>query len=280
MKGKGQFRKAIGLLAALGCVFVFSACVNSAMDDEFEWDDIVGGFVRVTGISGLPARADPGTNLTLTGTATPFNATNRNPIIWSVDSPGTTGAVMISANVVSLPTAGVAQMRATITNGAAADADFELIFSITVAAGDDNGNGGFQPNPPDGPPRPNPPTESDLDDYTINLAQFNAIKDAGGAGDFEWRIIERFVGPVLDMRWLDRTHADFIAIIQHIETAFGITIDRTDAPDYNGQFLAIGVINGAEVFLEFLTVAFEPGGAGTGVIPANTVRLTLDPCTD
>jgi len=90
-------------------------------------------FIAVTGITMTSASTvQEGTPLTLTATANPSNATNRN-IIWSIQSAGTTGAT-ISGNTLNTTAAGTAIIRATITNGATATTNFTQDFTITVTA--------------------------------------------------------------------------------------------------------------------------------------------------
>ena len=88
------------------------------------------GFVPVTRITGVPATATAGVNLSLTGTVNPSNATNRT-IIWSVDTPGATGAV-IAGSTFRATAAGQVIIAATIRNGAAFGTDYVEEFIITV----------------------------------------------------------------------------------------------------------------------------------------------------
>jgi hypothetical protein len=87
-------------------------------------------FIAVTNITNVPAEAIAGTTLTLTGTVLPANATNQT-IIWSIQNPGTTGA-MISGNMLSIAAEGIVIIRATIINGASESMDYIQDFSITV----------------------------------------------------------------------------------------------------------------------------------------------------
>ena len=89
-------------------------------------------FVPVTGITGVPSSATAGTDLTLTGTVAPSDATNQS-IAWSVKSAGTTGAT-VSGNTLSTTSAGIVTVTATIINGATASTDYTRDFDITVNA--------------------------------------------------------------------------------------------------------------------------------------------------
>jgi hypothetical protein len=89
-------------------------------------------FIAVTDITDVPATATVGTDLKLTATVNPANATNRT-IDWNIANAGTTGAA-ISGNTLSAVAAGTVIVRATIVNGVAAGTDFTKDFSITVNA--------------------------------------------------------------------------------------------------------------------------------------------------
>jgi hypothetical protein len=77
------FTKLTGTLAALGLAFVLAGCDQPT--------DSGGGdppaFVAVTNITGVPADALVGTDLRLTGTVVPADATNK-AIVWSVKAAG------------------------------------------------------------------------------------------------------------------------------------------------------------------------------------------------
>ncbi|MCL2032967.1 MAG: hypothetical protein FWG96_06865 [Methanomassiliicoccaceae archaeon] len=87
--------------------------------------------VPVTDITGVPATAVAGTPLTLAGTASPNNATNKI-ITWSVKSAGTTGAA-ISGSTLSTTGTGTAVITATIANGTAPGVDFVKDFTISFS---------------------------------------------------------------------------------------------------------------------------------------------------
>ena len=86
----------------------------------------------VTGITGVPTTATAGTDLTLSGTVAPTNATNKS-IVWSVKNAGTTGAG-ITGNTLSTTAAGSVTVTATITNGLTASSNYTRDFTMTVNA--------------------------------------------------------------------------------------------------------------------------------------------------
>jgi uncharacterized protein YjdB len=88
-------------------------------------------FVPVTGIINLPAAATAGTDLILTGTVTPDDATNKS-IIWSVSDGGTTGAAIVGSTL-STAAAGRVIVLATIQNGVSDGTDYTQSFEITVS---------------------------------------------------------------------------------------------------------------------------------------------------
>ena len=91
-------------------------------------------FVAVTGVTlSSPTSIQEGVPLTLSATVVPNNATNQT-ITWSVQNTGGTGATITSGNVLNTASAGTVTVRATITNGATATANFTQDFSITVTA--------------------------------------------------------------------------------------------------------------------------------------------------
>jgi len=86
-------------------------------------------FEAVTGITDVPTTASVG-SLALSGTVAPYNATNKT-IVWSVKSPGTTGA-KISGDTLTTTAAGTVKVTATIANGKAVGTPFTQDFSIAV----------------------------------------------------------------------------------------------------------------------------------------------------
>jgi len=87
-------------------------------------------FVRVTNITGVPAAATAGTNLTLTGTVEPGNSTNKD-IVWSIKDAGGTNAT-INENIFSALVSGNVIVTATIENGVAPGTNYTQDFTITV----------------------------------------------------------------------------------------------------------------------------------------------------
>jgi hypothetical protein len=89
-----------------------------------------GSIYPVTNITDVVDIALAETPLTLNGTVTPNNATNKN-ITWSIKNAGATGA-SINGNIFSATSAGSAVITATITDGVAIGTDFIKDFNITV----------------------------------------------------------------------------------------------------------------------------------------------------
>lgn len=91
-------------------------------------------FVAVTDItSDMPRVKTITTPLILTGTVVPANATNTT-IIWSIHNAGQTGAIITGGNMLSTIAPGTVVVRATVTNGTSATADFTKDFAIEVNA--------------------------------------------------------------------------------------------------------------------------------------------------
>jgi endo-1,4-beta-xylanase len=124
------------LVAAAGQVTVTAAIANgvgqgAAFTKDFAITvNSADTFVAVTDISGVSGGATAGTPLALTGTVSPANATNQ-AIVWSVKTPGTTGAVIAGTQLIATA-AGQATVTATIANGAGPGAAFIKDFTITV----------------------------------------------------------------------------------------------------------------------------------------------------
>lgn len=90
------------------------------------------GFIPVNDIAMISADSvTVNTDLTLAGTITPANATNKT-IVWSVEDVGTTGA-FITDSTFRAASAGTARVKATVTNGLATD-DYTKTFDITISA--------------------------------------------------------------------------------------------------------------------------------------------------
>ena len=87
-------------------------------------------FVAVSGITGVPTSATVGTPLTLSGTVTPSNATNKT-IVWSVVS----GPATVSGNTLNTTGVGTVIVSATIANGTAQGTAYTQNFTVTVSGG-------------------------------------------------------------------------------------------------------------------------------------------------
>ena len=93
-----------------------------------------GGFVAVTGTTGVPTAAIKDKELTLSGTVEPSNATNRT-IVW------TSSDVTISGGVFTATSAGDITVTAAIANGSSESGAYTRDFTITVYdAGTSTGN--------------------------------------------------------------------------------------------------------------------------------------------
>ena len=95
-------------------------------------DDSPPGFTAVTDITGVPSGWVKDTELTLTGTVVPANATNKT-IVWSVESVGSTGASISGGNTLTATAAGTVKVKATITNGTSDSEDYTKSFDIVIA---------------------------------------------------------------------------------------------------------------------------------------------------
>jgi formylglycine-generating enzyme required for sulfatase activity len=89
-------------------------------------------FVPVSEITGVLVSGTAGTNLTLSGTVSPANASNKI-IVWTVKNTGMTGA-FITENALSTSGGGTVVVTATVTNGTAMGTDYTQDFSITIDA--------------------------------------------------------------------------------------------------------------------------------------------------
>ena len=103
----------------------------TATGTQLQLTGTASSFVPVTGITGVPAIAIVGTPLTLSGTVTPSNATNKT-IVWSVFTAGSTGAT-ITGSTLTATAAGTVTVRATITNGTAVGTNYTQVFPIIVS---------------------------------------------------------------------------------------------------------------------------------------------------
>lgn len=102
----------------------------------------------VTGILDIPSAAVAGTDLPLTGTVTPADATH-TAIQWTVTDPGTTGATIVNSETafstamsgestyfLRTVKAGTVRIKAVIADGSAAGRDFVKEVDITVDKSD------------------------------------------------------------------------------------------------------------------------------------------------
>ena len=98
-----------------------------------------GIFVPVTNITGVPSSAKVGTELTLTGTVVPSDASSKT-ITWSIKDAGSTGAT-ISGGKLSTTAAGTVVVTATIAGGSTSSAPFVKDFTIKVTETGESGGG-------------------------------------------------------------------------------------------------------------------------------------------
>ena len=121
---------------AAGTVTVTATVENglTASSDYTKNFDITvnAAFVPVTDITDVPTTATAGEDLTLSGVIAPSVATNQT-ITWSVESAGTTGAV-IDVDTLSTTAAGTVTVTATVVNGLTASTNYTKDFDITVNA--------------------------------------------------------------------------------------------------------------------------------------------------
>jgi len=86
--------------------------------------------IPVTDIANVTTLTKTASPLTLSGTVTPSNATNK-ALVWTLLNPGTTEA-SIYGTILNTKKAGTALVRATITNGLNYGIDYTQDFLITV----------------------------------------------------------------------------------------------------------------------------------------------------
>ena len=87
-------------------------------------------FVAVTGISGVPTTGIVGTDITLSGTVAPNNATNTT-IVWSVKTANATGAE-ITGNTLTTTAGGTVTVTATIADGTEVGTAYTKDFEVTI----------------------------------------------------------------------------------------------------------------------------------------------------
>ena len=103
---------------------------GTAQGTAFTRDFVIVIIWPVGGILDVPTAGTAGTPLTLTGTVSPIDATNKS-ITWAVKSAGTTGAT-INGNTLNTTAAGTVTVTATIANGTAAGTNYTQDFTITI----------------------------------------------------------------------------------------------------------------------------------------------------
>ena len=116
-----------------GTVKVRATITNGVTNGDYTKDfniSVDAVFFAVTNITGVPTETTVRTPLTLTGTVTPNNATNRT-ISWSIVDAGETGA-SISDNILNTTAAGTVKIRATINNGSTTNRSYTKDFDITI----------------------------------------------------------------------------------------------------------------------------------------------------
>ena len=112
----------VSALAILFMVSAVSVIVIGNMEEKNSTDpndlqNDLGRYVPVTDITGLPTQAAVGTPITINGTVTPSNATNRI-ISYGIKNAGTTGATL-SGNTFTAASPGTATLTATVLDGEA-----------------------------------------------------------------------------------------------------------------------------------------------------------------
>jgi len=90
-------------------------------------------FVAVTNITGIPSTKLTGTDLTLTGTVQPSDATNKT-ITWSIAADDDNSTVpSFTGNVLKTTSEGTVKITATVVNGLTATTPYTQNFTITVS---------------------------------------------------------------------------------------------------------------------------------------------------
>ena len=116
-----------------GTTYIFTVkTVDTAGNKSVGQDVQAAPFVPVTGITDLPATGTVGVALTLSGTVTPANATNKT-ITWSVKADGTTAAgAAITNGVLSTTGTGIVKVTATIAGGLAVETNYTVDFTVSL----------------------------------------------------------------------------------------------------------------------------------------------------
>ncbi len=129
INGEGKLLATAAGAATLTATITRGGAAHADYTQDF--NITIAAFTPVTNITGVPAAATAGTDLTLTGTVAPETATVKT-IVWSVFDKGTTNAT-IKDGKLSTTAAGTVTVMATIAKGGAAGADYTQKFNITVS---------------------------------------------------------------------------------------------------------------------------------------------------
>ena len=98
-------------------------------------------FVEVTDITGVPSSATVGKALSLTGTAAPSGATNKD-ITWTLKDAGDTGATLNGSSLTATDV-GTVIVTASVADGKVASSPFTKDFTITVKEAGSGGGSGY-----------------------------------------------------------------------------------------------------------------------------------------
>ena len=250
--GTGATISASGVLsvtsAGTGTVTIRATILNGLTpSSDYTQDFILDVFAPVTDIVDVPNSMTLGTDLLLTGTVVPGDATNKD-IVWSISSAGTTGATIDASGNLSATSAGTVTVTATIVDGLGVGMDFTKDFTVTVTE-----------------PAPKPKTGGDV----------------GGDGKkdnellFRWIPIALIVlSPLLLLLWMRRTRLFGVftydgSVLMDSEITYEIEGKtqkiRTDG---NGRYI-IFVSKGSEVVI---TSVMKEGHAVVEELPL-TVKI-------
>jgi len=169
---------------AAGIVKVTATVTNgltASSDFTKDFEITFAAYKAVTGITGVPTSGTVGTDLTLTGTVAPNDASYQT-IVWSLGTGSTAAGATVTAGKASATGAGNVVVTATITNGATASTPYTQNFTIAFRTG------------------PGPVT---LPEITIKGA--NNTTDALNKGDGKTEIaapIDQYVGNIKERLWV------------------------------------------------------------------------------
>ena len=143
-----------------------------------KYNIVAPAFVAVMDISMTNAASvQVNTDLPLAGTVTPTTATNKT-IVWSLHDANGTGATVSNSGVFHATTAGTATVKATVTNGVSATADYEETFDITVTAA---------PTPVDPTPTITDPVQAKTVTATVGSTATFTVTAVNATG-YQWYI--------------------------------------------------------------------------------------------